>query len=1321
MFVRSSAVNRVLSVLFVLSVGACGNFGGCSACNSVAPLPAGGLPVDQTVEGGAQIRVTPQGFDKLTSLLPGAINQALGNGICVPGGSAGLSIAGFDVASAHYCESNSGATCNPGCKINTSLNSLSTQVVGQNLRVNVSAQLHTTIHLDFYAVGINVDSCDMTLDSNDLNGSFDVAFGIKPADGSLDIHLANINSFSLDLTWGNCGIISDIGSLITNLLDAIPDSIKSLLTPLIDPLIQSFLPNPLGLEGMMNVGQLLSGISPGTQAEMEARVVPGGYVDLNNNGMSLGVIMGLNSDRDPSTRDNGLASEPALCVPPLPAPQFGAPPFSLPLTSRNTFALSPADEFNGSPDPTADLAMGVSQTSLDQLGHHAVTSGALCLGVGTSYIQQLNVGTLGLLVPSLAQLAGDQASNAPLLLVTRPQRALTFTIGDNTTTSPALTVGISHMEVDFYAFLYERYVRAFTMDLSMNVGVNLAFEQQPGMPVTIQPTLLGIDSNSVQVTVLNSQFVKETPAHLEAVLPSVFNLVTPLLGNIPPITVPSFAGFSLNDLSIQKVTTSQDKFLALYATLGAGAMARQLAAHDPFAARAVEKLDAAIAPAQPASTGRATLRSVVTPPVEAVRGALLGQPGGALPSITFDVDRYDSRGRELEWAWNFNGGMWHAYSSASPLVISDPAFAWQGKYTIGLKSRVKGDYRTVSNVTETPVVIDSVGPNILTDKAAWDGDTYTVPVWDIVSGTNVQVAFGRPGEDAPKTAWQPSADATLDRAQLQQLAVDDQVAVFAKDEQGNQTIALVLPFHGTGSGAGCACNTGSGPGAGGVLLFALVGGFMLGGSRKRRARSRRLLRSRALRTAGAWLGATLLSSLVPGCSCGSHPGQACEMGSDCPVCPQGQLPFCIDGACVCSDDIPPGRIGPYSDVAVGPDGSAWVSAYAESFGDLVVAQSTGGRIPVDAWQWVDGVPSGPVTVPGSKIRGGISDPGEDVGMYTSIAVAQDGTVSVSYFDHGAQGAPAASLKFAQLVNGTWQTHVVDAGNGGIDNAGDSQVGMYTSLTLRSDDGRPGIAYLAHVHDAMGTHAEVRYAAAQTPHPTSSSDWQTWVVDTAAIPPADPNNPDVYPLPGGLGLFIDSARDPRNQAPVVVYYDRAMGELKEARFDTTTGQFATPVVLAGMGDVDAGWSPTVQVDDQGVAHVAYVNATSDDFDYITDAPGATTETIDDGYRLVGQTVDGLPKPTFDFVGDDAGLVLTPSGPMAVYQDATTQELLLASRAQNGMWSHVSVAGATDPWPGAYGFFASATLAPNEVVMSSWVIDQPNNDNWVEVFTHQLQVQ
>jgi MYXO-CTERM domain-containing protein len=824
------------------------------------------------------------------------------------------------------------------------------------------------------------------------------------------------------------------------------------------------------------------------------------------------------------------------------------------------------------------------------------------------------------------------------------------------------------------------------------------------MPAVIKPSLVGISSSSVTVKVINSDFVKETPQHLEMVLPSVFDLVTPLLGNLPDIQVPTFAGFSLSNLSIQKVTTSQDQFLALYASLGAGFQARQLAVSDPFARDAVAALDAEDKPMGPPSKGTARLVRVDTPSAERVRGALLQQKDGKLPSITFDVDRFDTSGRELEWTWNFNGGLWHEYSSASPLVISDRAFAWQGKYTIGLKSRVKGDYQTVGDVIETPVVIDSVGPRVFDDKAEWKNDQLIVPVWDVVSGKDVQVAYGRPGTDKPLTDWVYQGDASLARASFDKLQVDGNIVMFARDEVGNVSQVLIAPFHGQSGAAGCACDAGNGPGVGGIALLGVIGFVVL---RRRRKIAPRTLRVMA--TCSLWLGASAVMSLNPGCDC-NHKGGSCETAADCGECPKGQLPFCIDNVCVCSDDVPLGHVGPYSDVATGPDGTIWVSAYAQSHGDLVVAQATGGRIPDEAWEWVDGVPDGPVVVPDSKIRGGIADDGPDVGMYTSIAVGADGTPMVSYFD-----VDRGALKLAQKIQGVWVITDVDVGAGSVDNIGGSAVGMYSSISLRSDDSRPGIAYLAHVNDASGLHAEVRYASAQTTTPTGPGDWQTWVVDTGMVPDRD----NIYPLPDGLGLFVDSTRNPTNQAPVVAYYDRGTGDLKVSKFNVSAGSFAAAVVLDGSNNTDVGWSPSIQVDAQGVVNVAYVSATSDDLKFITE--GGQPEVIDDGYRIVGTTVDGLPKPEFHFVGDDAGLVLSGSGAYVVYQDSTTQELLLATRQPMGGWMHESIAGATQPWPGAYGFFAADAMRPTDIVMSTWVIDQPTGENWVEVFTKPVVIQ
>ena len=1289
MFVRTRLLDYFLSALFVVAMGACSGSSGCS-CGSSLPIPAGGLPGDQTIEGGAQVRVTPAGFNKLTSILPSTLNTALGGGICIPSGNAGGD------AGASWCDTKEGGVCGTGngCAVSLTPNNVSLSVTNaQQLQANIAITVNAPIHIDaiFGTIG-----CTLTINTT-ISGSVDFNLGINGSDGDMALSVGGVNSFSFGSNpVSGCSVLSDILNVISDFVSDLESSflgpiINDLLTPLFNDLVQQILPSPLGIESDTDIGALLSGISPNTTALLETRIVPGGYANLEGGGMDLGVITGLNSDIDPTTRTgtrpDGVpyASEPNLCVPPLPIPTYNLPTVARSaLSNGSPYTLMAAGDFTSANDGSTppDIKMGISQTTLNLAGHHLVTSGAMCLDIGTQTISELNVGVISVLVPSLSDLE-DSTGNDPLLLVTRPQRALTFTVGDNTMASPALTIGMSHFDVDFYAYLYERYVRVFTLDLTLNVGVLLDFTTTNGA-TTIQPMITGVDAADVTLTVLNSEFVKESPQQLQMVLPSVFNLVTPLLNNIPAINVPSFAGFSLSNLSIQKVTTTQDTFLALFGDLGAG--------FGPTKAP------------QPASTGTARYVSVNTPSPETVRGALMKQPNGALPQVTFDVDHYDSAGRELEWTWSYNDGLFHPWSSASPLVVSDPAFAWQGKYTIRLQSRVKGDYTTAGPITEYPVIIDSVGPRVMGDQATWNSDDkFVVPVWDVVSGDDVQVAFGRPGVDEPSTAWVYSGDAGITQSTYQQIARNGQVQVFARDEAGNISIALVAPFHGTEGAQGCACNTTGGPSSGSLVLIGLVGIVVL---RKRR---RLRISPRVLRVA-TWAGIVVAVSMAPSCSCNNH-NQACEQSSDCTECPMGELPFCVDNMCVCNTDVPIGQLGPYSAVAVAPDGTAWVSAYHQTYGDLVVAHVNGaGRIADNAWTWVDGVPSGPVTVPGSQIRGGITSDGQDVGMYTSIAVATDGTPMVSYFDVDRGGLkmayytpPAGSgagSGSAVVLNAGWTITDVDVGNG--------SAGMFSSISIDPTTNKPGIAYLAHT--TSGT-AELRYAFAGTEMPSGPSDWTTGAIDSGPIPDG---SDDIYPLPDGLGLWSSSARNPKDQTPVIAYYDRGTGELKLATYSGTA--WTTSVLDGGAGSngtsTDEGWMPSVAVDPSGTAHVSYASATANQLRYVVQ--GQQPVTVDNGYRISGTSPDGLPQPTFDFVGANSGLVLIGGAPYIAYQDATTQELLLGNQLANGSWQHTSIAGATTPWPGAYGFFASDALQATNVVMSNWVIDQPTSENWVEVF-------
>ena len=118
--------------------------------------------------------------------------------------------------------------------------------------------------------------------------------------------------------------------------------------------------------------------------------------------------------------------------------------------------MAPAGEFLGAPDPADDIVIGLSETMLDLAGHHMVTSGAMCLGVGTGLIEQLNLGTVGLLVPSLAEL-GSPDGKDPLLLVLRPTTALDFTVGAGTETDPSIQIAVKSLEIEPSSLGYDAF------------------------------------------------------------------------------------------------------------------------------------------------------------------------------------------------------------------------------------------------------------------------------------------------------------------------------------------------------------------------------------------------------------------------------------------------------------------------------------------------------------------------------------------------------------------------------------------------------------------------------------------------------------------------------------------------------------------------------------------------------------------------------------------------------------------------------------------------------------------------------------------------
>ncbi|MDB4965555.1 MAG: hypothetical protein JWN44_1244 [Myxococcales bacterium] len=1345
------------TTLLLFGVG-CGSSGGGGACSGLKPLPSAngqpnpgplGLPTDQVIEGGIQARITKPGMDKLLGAIANLVGGGLNN-LCIAPitNHFGIPCFNIDVGACQKSVCKGAKGCTAGIELTSADGKDKISVTiseGNNPVVHVDAtfDIHVPLEIDYAGtlVCLGADSsCTMDIASKHHNDASqqpleitaDIATGIDPATGMLTLKFANapqVKSLGIDIS--GCGVLGNIlGSVVsffnTTIGNLITNFVLNLLTPQLDALLQSFLPKPPGIAGSLDTATMLAKFNPPKDANLEMFVVAGGYVKGKGGGLNLGVMSGVNSDRDQKTRMPGLTSEPSLCIPVRPTPQLGQMPWALPYNpGRKDYQLTAANEFSGLPDPTdatgkvQDVAIGLSRTFLDLIGFHVYNSGTLCLDIGGDAVPQLNAGTLSVIVGSLGNVIEDR--KAPLALVLRPQTPITFTVGAGDMTDPLIHIGLSDMRIDFYAWMEERYVRLLTMGVDINVGLNLTVTKTADMKPAIQPMLVGVDAKNVTIRVSNTDLLQENAADLEKVFPSLINIATGALGGvIKPIALPAVAGFSLDDLKIQRVQTSQDDFVAIYGTIVTGVPAPLVDWSNPESPRVVGAVQAS-----------AAIAELIVPNADQLQANFAERLGtvAARPSVRLQLGASDNLGKPVEWAWRIDGGMWRPWTQDANPVIRDDAFLLQGHHNVEVRSRVVNQWVTESEPVAVDVLIDSVSPELHPAKDELDAQIFHFGGFDIVSdAATLQYAWSTVG--GKPSAWSSSDTMTYTEAVAITHDGRDKIVLYSKDEAGNVgsgTFGLGdLGFHGrttAPSPAGCGCAVGGtddGSGArGGLLALSLMALVLL----RRRAQK-----------AAPFVIVAALAFVAAGCGCDNK--NQCQIDDDCAkmMCDVGEVATCMGNMCGCQPDIAPGDVGRFSSMTViGPD--AYVAAYNNNYGDLMIGHITPPGV-VAGWDFVDGVPDEAPEIANSHNRGGISSKGDDVGRYTSIATSSTNEPIIAYYDktHG-------SLKFASFGAIRWHTHVVDIGTGAPASGGDD-IGKWTSMTV-GPDGNPAIAYSAWVKKGMSGEAEsqLRWAQAKTPNPTSSSDWTVTVVDSRlassnggpppdmagmgpdmAMPPPDMagTTPPVELIPEGIALMAAAARKP-DGSPGIAYYDRTRGNLRFVEWNASTNAWNKPQVLDGedaMGNDlgDVGLYTSMTYDTTGVAHISYESSTKDSLIYIN-SKTKMPEVVDDGYHPKDeQTQDGIDSPVWHLVGDSSSIQQAGGSIVVAYQDSTVLMLRLAIKGTDGKWTKQYVAGHAMPFRGAYGFYANLKVVNGQGVLSSYAINQqmPIPNFYVEVF-------
>jgi hypothetical protein len=442
-----------------------------------------------------------------------------------------------------------------------------------------------------------------------------------------------------------------------------------------------------------------------------------------------------------------------------------------------------------------------------------------------------------------------------------------------------------------------------------------------------------------------------------------------------------------------------------------------------------------------------------------------------------------------------------------------------------------------------------------------------------------------------------------------------------------------------------------------------------------------------------------------GCSCGDSQSNASSGGPEC------QAPECTT--------LEPGLIGAYTSVAV-TGNTLWVAGYSEAwwiadgrsgnqYGDLVVGKWNGKKVD---WKQVDGVPSEP-KVDGmmynvNGFRGGQTEPGDDVGIWTSIALDAKGDPAVAYYDRTNK-----ALKFARNLGGNhWDVITVDS-------KAKSDVGRYAKLLAMN--GGWAIAYqsIEPGGDNGAALSRVRLASTTSSTPTAGE----WTIEDVAVDkntpcrvdycsggevcdattkrcttpaaankckPAcgsstaciesggtatctailDQNKIDSYP--DAIGDYIAMA--PAAGGGVgIVYYDRPLGNLMAA---VKEGSSWKNVLVDGENKMggdngDTGIGASLAIDTTGTWHVTYVEGLTEALKYVKLSSSLNVtggpEIIDDGQVLNGvQNNDGQ-----HLIGDDSNVFVTSSGEVHVsYADSTAGQLRYAvgvPMGSNHKWS------------------------------------------------------
>jgi len=683
----------IASLVFAVSCSG----GGCGGCDGMEPIP-GGFPVDKRQPNAAQVRVSSTALTKISADPAAILGPLIGGAM---NGTIEFAIPASCGGNPEVCCVNGmpATTCGP-LEIDLAQRAgdpprlTLTPVSGAGrLDLTIRTRLKTMMNLPIrYDTGfLGTISCDVAIDTTDgdtpdLRIDAQIAFTQDPTAGTTRISAQNVTVSQLEnddvslsggigCTIGSAFIGAFLGTLTDQVEGMLQDTINdgvckscdsgqvaecgsSFATACTDGtcMIGDRCLQALGLDGRMRGVSLFGGFSPGTTGALDLYEVAGGYATTNQNGIALGLLGGMQPGGEVRDRCGPSAQEPAAV----------------------TVPVSPFFQGNTRPDTSApfDVAFGLHKSQLAAFSWAGYEGGLLCLTVGASTVEQLSTDTLSLLSRSLGNLV---ETNSPMAVGLRPQSPPQITLGKNTfmddgqgnqrLVEPLLDIQFEAMEIDFFVSVDDQWIRAFTVVADVHLPLGL----QTSSASELVPVFGDLGDAFTNLSVKNTDAITESPAELEALFPTVLELVLPqLAGGLGGFELPALGGLRLQVTDITAV--DNDEFLAIFANL----------------------VTATQAP--PPVATRVTLAGVSEPDA-AVAGQATQWKAHRPPSVTLDF----GDASDLEYSVRIDGGAWSPWSTNRRPTLAPRTFWLPGKHTIEVRAREIGRPETMD---PTPEVIE---------------------------------------------------------------------------------------------------------------------------------------------------------------------------------------------------------------------------------------------------------------------------------------------------------------------------------------------------------------------------------------------------------------------------------------------------------------------------------------------------------------------------------------------------------------------------------------------------------------------------------------